>query len=59
MGRLQKAFRKVYPQADWQEVEAKYNAAVDAAFHEGNDSDPELQVDDAVDIGDLLGGEAQ
>ncbi|XP_048492600.2 uncharacterized protein LOC125493366 [Beta vulgaris subsp. vulgaris] len=56
VARLQEAFKKVYPQADWQAVEAEYNAAVDATFHEGNDYDPELQVDDAIDIGDLLGG---
>ena len=37
-------------------VEAEYNAAVDAEFRVGNDSDAEFQVDDAIDIGNLLGG---
>ncbi|KMT05611.1 hypothetical protein BVRB_7g167520 [Beta vulgaris subsp. vulgaris] len=40
------------------EVEAEYNAAVDAEFHAGNDSNAEFQVDDAINIGDLLGGDA-
>ncbi|KMT11264.1 hypothetical protein BVRB_5g110130 [Beta vulgaris subsp. vulgaris] len=59
VGRLQEAFRKIYPQADWSSVETEYNASVGAAFHEGNDSDPELEVDDAIARGDLLGEDAQ
>lgn len=38
MGKLQEAFAKVYPQADWRAVEEEYDAAVDAAFNDDNDS---------------------
>ncbi|KMT06073.1 hypothetical protein BVRB_7g163950 [Beta vulgaris subsp. vulgaris] len=57
--RFQDAFSRVYPQADWSSVEVEYNASINAAFHEGGDSDPALEVDDAIDIGDILGEELQ
>ncbi|KMS99663.1 hypothetical protein BVRB_1g021840 [Beta vulgaris subsp. vulgaris] len=57
VGRLREAFKKVYPHANWQVVEAEYDAVVNAKLLEGNDPGPELQVDDAIDIVDLLGGD--
>ncbi|KMT07957.1 hypothetical protein BVRB_6g144910 [Beta vulgaris subsp. vulgaris] len=55
MERLHDAFRRVYPQVVWSPVEAKYNVSIDATFHKGGDSDPALEVDDAIDIDDILG----
>ncbi|KMS98320.1 hypothetical protein BVRB_4g093870 [Beta vulgaris subsp. vulgaris] len=57
--RLQTAFRKVYPQASWSPIEAEYNISVDAAFHEGNEAGPVLEVDDAIDVAEILGEEPQ
>ena len=57
VGKLREAFKMVHPLADWEAVKAEYNAAVDAEFHACNDSDSELRMDDAIDIGDLLGGD--
>ncbi|XP_010693339.1 uncharacterized protein LOC104906300 [Beta vulgaris subsp. vulgaris] len=57
--RLQNSFRKVYPQANWSPIEAEYNISVDAAFHEGNEASPVLEVDDAIDVAEILGEDPQ
>ena len=59
LDRLRDAFRKVYPQASWFPVEAEYNISAEAAFCEGGEANPTLEVDDAIDIGEILGGEPQ
>ncbi|XP_057250818.1 uncharacterized protein LOC125493986 [Beta vulgaris subsp. vulgaris] len=55
--RLQTAFWKVYPQASWSPVEAKYNISAEATFREGGEADPTLEVDDAIDMDEFMGGE--
>ncbi|KMS99532.1 hypothetical protein BVRB_1g023030 [Beta vulgaris subsp. vulgaris] len=44
VAKLREDFKKIYPSAKWETVEAEYNAVVNA----------KLQVDDDVDIGDRL-----
>ena len=59
VAKLQSAFRKVYPQVSWSPIEAEYNISVDAAFHEGNETSPVLEVDDAIDAAEILGEDPQ